>query len=236
MRKNQFVFFWVLSFCFPCFFIRCQTCSVLVDSVLARSNQHYWSFTPKSGIFGLTLAVAATSYLSRIVVSPSLREERILGLPSSWTVETTCIFVISRTMSMFFSSSFSRPLASHLLTMTANFSKYISKSRAKRQPLNTKRAGKGYYKGNGCRKEGSINSKGVINFFYWMVYRRCSGSSLYCFRDQGSDMRTLILWSSGRFIRDKSLCTELIMPDFTGCTMKPYIASGVKRGVREIVA
>ena len=164
MRKNQFVFFWVL--CFTVFFICCQTNSVLVDSVPARSNQHYWSFPPNAGIFGFTLTVAATSYQSRIIVSPSLRQERILGLPSSRTFETTCIIVISRTMSMFFSSSFSRPLASHLLTMTANFSKYISKSRAKRQPLNTKRAGKGYYKGNGCRKEGSINSKGVINFFY----------------------------------------------------------------------
>ena len=32
-------------------------------------------------------------------------------------------------------------------------------------PLNTKRVGKGYYKGNGCRKEGHINSKGkfIIN-------------------------------------------------------------------------
>lgn len=42
-----------------------------------------------------------------------------------------------------------------------NFSKYISKSRAKRLPLTTKRAGKGYYKGNRCRKEGKLNSKGT---------------------------------------------------------------------------
>ena len=41
----------------------------------------------------------------------------------------------------------------------ANFSKYISKSRAKRLPLTTKRAGKGYYKGKGGRKEGHITSK-----------------------------------------------------------------------------
>ena len=41
----------------------------------------------------------------------------------------------------------------------ANFSKYISKARAKRQPLTTKRAGKGYYKGKGARKEGHITSK-----------------------------------------------------------------------------
>lgn len=42
----------------------------------------------------------------------------------------------------------------------ASFSKYISKSRTKRLPLTTKRAGKGFYKGNGARKEGVINSKG----------------------------------------------------------------------------
>lgn len=40
------------------------------------------------------------------------------------------------------------------------FSKYIPRSRAKRQPLNTKRAGKGYKKGYGARKEGVVNSKG----------------------------------------------------------------------------
>ena len=45
------------------------------------------------------------------------------------------------------------------------FSKYISKSRRKRMPLNTKRVGKGYYKGNRCRKEGRLTSKGqfIIN-------------------------------------------------------------------------
>jgi len=38
--------------------------------------------------------------------------------------------------------------------------KYVSKSARKRQPLTTKRAGKGYYKGKGATKEGRINSKG----------------------------------------------------------------------------
>mmetsp|Transcript_2705 Transcript_2705/g.3711 ORF Transcript_2705/g.3711 Transcript_2705/m.3711 type:complete len:111 (+) Transcript_2705:47-379(+) len=42
----------------------------------------------------------------------------------------------------------------------AHFSKYISKSRTKRLPMTTKRAGKGFYKGNGARKEGVISSKG----------------------------------------------------------------------------
>jgi hypothetical protein len=60
-------------------------------------------------------------------------------------------------------SNLSRPVATHLFTAVADFSKYISKARAKRQPLTTKRAGKGYYKGNRCRKEGTINSKGKFN-------------------------------------------------------------------------
>jgi hypothetical protein len=38
-------------------------------------------------------------------------------------------------------------------------SKYLSKSAAKRLPLNTKRAGKGYYKGKGSTKEGRLTSK-----------------------------------------------------------------------------
>ena len=35
---------------------------------------------------------------------------------------------------------------------------------------------------------------------------------------------------TGRFIQDKTLLTELVMPDMTGCTLKPYISYGVKRG------
>ena len=41
------------------------------------------------------------------------------------------------------------------------FSKYISKSRTKRLPLTTKRAGKGYKKGYGARTEGYLTSKGI---------------------------------------------------------------------------
>jgi len=43
-----------------------------------------------------------------------------------------------------------------------SFSKYISNARKKRLPMTTKRAGKGYYKGNGARKEGVINSRGTF--------------------------------------------------------------------------
>uniref|UniRef100_A0A7S2XKT9 Uncharacterized protein n=1 Tax=Attheya septentrionalis TaxID=420275 RepID=A0A7S2XKT9_9STRA len=45
-------------------------------------------------------------------------------------------------------------------------SKYLSKSATKRVPLSSKRARKGYYKGNGGTKEGHITSKGrfVVDF------------------------------------------------------------------------
>ena len=51
---------------------------------------------------------------------------------------------------------------STILTQISCFSKYISKSRAKRLPLTTKRAGKGYYKGYGGRKEGFLTSKAKL--------------------------------------------------------------------------
>ena len=50
------------------------------------------------------------------------------------------------------------PLFQHF--QVADFSKFIPKARAKRLPLTTKRAGKGYYKGNRTRKEGFLTSKG----------------------------------------------------------------------------
>jgi hypothetical protein len=48
----------------------------------------------------------------------------------------------------------------HQLFQQRFMSKYLSKAAAKRLPLNTKRAGKGYYKGKGGTKEGKLNSKG----------------------------------------------------------------------------
>ena len=51
-------------------------------------------------------------------------------------------------------------ISTPVISSVANFSKYISKARRKRLPLTTKRAGKGYYKGNRTRKEGHITSKG----------------------------------------------------------------------------
>mmetsp|Transcript_24957 Transcript_24957/g.18847 ORF Transcript_24957/g.18847 Transcript_24957/m.18847 type:complete len:105 (+) Transcript_24957:87-401(+) len=80
-----------------------------------------------------------------------------------------------------------------VLTFQASqFSKYISKSRTKRLPLTTKRAGKGYYKGNRCRKEGTINSL-------------------------------------GRFSRSPDLCTELVVPDFSNFSLKPYVSVQARR-------
>lgn len=54
------------------------------------------------------------------------------------------------------SSAFRRPLDETRRFM----SKYLSKAATKRLPLNTKRAGKGYYKGKGCTSEGRLTSKG----------------------------------------------------------------------------
>jgi hypothetical protein len=47
-----------------------------------------------------------------------------------------------------------------VLASSRSFSKYISKSAKKRLVLTTKRAHKGFYKGNGSTKEGRITSKG----------------------------------------------------------------------------
>ena len=45
-----------------------------------------------------------------------------------------------------------------------HMSKYISNARKKRLPLTTKRAGKGFYKGNGARKEGTVSSKARFTY------------------------------------------------------------------------
>mmetsp|Transcript_16829 Transcript_16829/g.28118 ORF Transcript_16829/g.28118 Transcript_16829/m.28118 type:complete len:107 (+) Transcript_16829:40-360(+) len=87
---------------------------------------------------------------------------------------------------------------SFLISQTRCFSKYVSKSRAKRLPLTTKRAGKGYNKGNGARRGGVLNSK-------------------------------------GNFVPKKELQTELVVPDFTNFKLSAYIASGVKKHIREPV-
>ena len=48
-----------------------------------------------------------------------------------------------------------------LLGQVNYFSKYISKSRAKRLPLTTKRIQRGYKKGYGATREGYLTSKGM---------------------------------------------------------------------------
>lgn len=58
--------------------------------------------------------------------------------------------------------SFLTPMATQQFQMVQQryMSKYLSKAATKRLPLNTKKAGKGYYKGKGGTKEGRLNSKG----------------------------------------------------------------------------
>jgi hypothetical protein len=77
--------------------------------------------------------------------------------------------------------NFCKPVSSHLLTISAGM-KYISNARAKRQPLTTKRAGKGFYKGNGARKEGHLNSKGFYTYLYMYVcIFRCMHICIYIY-------------------------------------------------------
>lgn len=41
--------------------------------------------------------------------------------------------------------------------------------------------------------------------------------------------------TTGHFRKVREMCTELIMPDLTGFTLKPYIAVGAKRNIRDAV-
>ena len=72
---------------------------------------------------------------------------------------------------MWFTSSFTRAATSLLPSVyerldtkiigsVRHFSKYLSRSAAKRIPLTTKRAKKGFYKGKGATTEGRITSTG----------------------------------------------------------------------------
>ncbi len=75
------------------------------------------------------------------------------------------------------------------------FSKYLSKAKTKRIPLSTKKVGGSFYKGNRCRKEGKLTSK-------------------------------------GKFILNKEMCTELVVPsDLKTFTLKAYVGVGAKRNV-----
>lgn len=49
-----------------------------------------------------------------------------------------------------------------------------------------------------------------------------------------SPLHSAIFYCTGRFLRDKDMCTELVVPDLIDCKLKPYIASGAKRNVREL--
>lgn len=116
------------------------------------------------------------------------------------------------------------PKGSFNLMQMAQFSKYISKARAKRLPLTTKRAGKGYYKGNRCRTGGRITSKGTPS------------PSAQALADPltPSVLRPDPLCTTGRFHRIPEKCTELIVPDLRGFTLKPYVAVGAKRNLRDV--
>ena len=71
--------------------------------------------------------------------------EMVLPIPKSCFSFLTGVVVTSK--------------ASFMQQQTRSMSKYLSKAAAKRRPLTTKRAGKGYYKGKGCTTEGSYKGK-----------------------------------------------------------------------------
>lgn len=79
---------------------------------------------------------------------------RVASWPSSTKIPTTCsnnnIMIQQTLTSTFFNKNETRRY----------MSKYLSKSAAKRLPLNPKRVGKGYYKGKGGTSEGRLTSKG----------------------------------------------------------------------------
>ncbi len=104
------------------------------------------------------------------------------------TTTTSNISNLLKTKSLYIN----KPYYNHI--QIANFSKYTSKARAKRIPLNTKRVGKGYKKGYGARREGMITRK-------------------------------------GKFIQNKDMLTELVVPDLKDFKLKPYVGAGAKRNV-----
>ncbi|CAB9508533.1 Ribosomal protein [Seminavis robusta] len=59
-----------------------------------------------------------------------------------------------------FRRSYDSIVSSVFALSVRHMSKYMSKQATKRQPLTTKRARKGYYKGKGGTKEGRLTSKG----------------------------------------------------------------------------
>jgi hypothetical protein len=96
------------------------------------------------------------------------------------------------------------------------FRRVLSRAKTKRLPLTTKKAHKGYYKGNGARKEGRITSKGIDD----NIFPLTSFLTFY-----------IIL---GKFLRVRAMCTELIVPDLTDFPLKPYIGAGAKRNLTDV--
>lgn len=98
-----------------------------------------------------------------------------------------------------------QPAFHFALQQAASFSRYISKSRQKRLPMTTKRAGKGYYKGKGGRKEGRLTSKGIDQLWRYISFSICLIQFIFC----------IFLPFLARFIVDVEKRTELMVPDLT---------------------
>lgn len=187
--------------------------------VITSENYCYDALLAINGVIGND----AINIVYKILYHWKVREQEAYMLRreghrnQSWWLREWEIVMLSRLSStvrpIVSSNMFSVPFN---VIQVAQFSKYISKSRTKRLALTTKRAGKGYYKGNRCRREGTHTSKGCFSIEH--VY-----SCIF-----------IILWkfeNIGGFIMNKELITELVVPDLTGFKLKAYVAYGAKRNI-----
>lgn len=120
-----------------------------------------------------------------------------------------------------------------------NFSKFLSKSAAKRIPLTTKRARKGFYKGKGCTKEGYLTSKGrfVVD---WSKRLQLIIPDLTGFKLK--PVRSPRLWVSMTILRNRRKKTQsmmlaypcLLLPFFFSFLQYQYIAKSVSKFAPEI--
>lgn len=98
---------------------------------------------------------------SRTFVTPAIAAiDRVNFIPSSHGATTACANSMDITRSNLPSHPMTNNIRLPFHETRRCMSKYLSKSAAKRLPLTTKRAKKGYYKGKGGTSEGRLTSKG----------------------------------------------------------------------------
>ena len=152
----------------------------------------------------------------------------------------------------------------NIIIQTRFISKYISKSMKKRIPLTTKRAGKGYYKGNGATKEGRLTSKGrfipnrlkmlelvvpdlegfnvsavysTVSYFGWTEKR----NEIFCCRQNEGSVRIYLHYHLTQLLRFSRLCAFLdnTTAQAVHCTCgienRTGIAAAARTGMRDLI-